>query len=161
MAIMINNIAGGDTATERKITYRDIHFDLIEDALPESTSLYSKVTQTDLRVDTDEGAILNSIKNIFTTTPGEKLLNPTFGINLTQWLFEPVSEMNSQEIGEAVVSGIERFEPRVVVNNITVVSDAARNQYRIAMALLIPTLNIKNKYQAVLGPGFDFITENE
>jgi predicted component of type VI protein secretion system len=69
--------------------------------------------------------------------------------------------MNSREIGEAIVTGIERYEPRVVVNNVTVVSDYEKNQYHIKLALLIPQLNISNNYQAVLGPGFDFITENE
>jgi len=161
MAIVINNIAAQEVVTEKKVTYRDLHFDLQENALPETRSMFSKITQTDLRIDTDEAAILNSIRNIFTTTPGEKILNPTFGINLTQWLFEPVSEMVSREIGEAIVTGIERYEPRVVVNNVTVVSDFEKNQYHIKLALLIPQLNISNNYQAVLGPGFDFITENE
>ena len=161
MAIYINKVASATNEQELKVVYRDLHLDLQENALPDVGSLYTKVTQTDLRVDTDEGAILNSIRNIFTTTPGEKVLNPTFGINLAQWLFEPVNELTSREIGEAIVTGIERFEPRVVVNNVTVVSDRDKNQYHIKLALLMPQLNISNNYQAVLGPGFDFITENE
>lgn len=161
MAIYINNVASKSVPSTERTVYKDVHLDLQENALPEINSLYAKVTQTDLRADVDEGAILNSIRNIFLTTPGEKVLNPTFGVNLLQWLFEPMTEITSREIGEAIVEGIERFEPRVVVNNVTVVANYKLNQYNIKLALMIPQLNIKNNYLAVLGPGFNFLTENE
>lgn len=161
MSIIINNASAPSVTTEKKVTYTDIHFDLTENSIPDTKTLFSEITKTDLRVSSDEGAILNSIRNIFQTTPGEKILNPTFGINLTQWLFEPANEFTAREIGEAIVNGIERYEPRVVVNNVAVVADMDNNQYRIKLALLLPQLNISREYPAILGPGFDFITENE
>jgi len=161
MSIIINNASAPSVTTENNITYTDIYFDLTENSIPDSKTLFSEITKTDLRVSSDEAAVLNSIRNIFQTTPGEKVLNPTFGINLTQWLFEPANEFTAREIGEAIVSGIERYEPRVVVNNVAVVADIDNNQYRIKLALLLPQLNISREYPAILGPGFDFITENE
>lgn len=162
MAIIINNYNKTSTTGHKGVTYRDVWYDLQEDALPAIDSPFAKSTRTDLRVSEDEGAILNSIKNIFTTVPGEKVLNPAFGVNLVQWLFEPVSEFNAHEIGEAIVTGIEKYEPRVVVNSVTVLSNPETNEYTVKLALLMPQLNISKEYTGLLSsPGFDFITENE
>lgn len=143
-------------------TYRDLYLDLIESDQPYNDSLYGKSTQVDLRTAIDEGAILNSLRNIFTTNPGEKILDPTFGLSLSRWLFEPLDEFVAQEIGEAIVEGIEKFEPRVSVNNITVNMNAEQNQYDLKLVLTIPSLNIIDKsYEAILKqPGFDFLTNS-
>ena len=39
----------------------------------------------DLKIDYDEKAIYNSIRNIFNTKKGQKILNPTFGLDLEQY----------------------------------------------------------------------------
>ena len=162
MAIKVNRVASRPTQTERKTTYRDLYLDLVEDERPVTNSLYGKVTRLDLHTSIDEGAIMNSLRNIFTTNPGEKILDPTFGLNLTKWLFEPVDEFIAQEIGEAIMEGIEKFEPRVSIKNITVNMDAERNQYDLKLVLTIPSLNIIDKtYDAILNqPGFNFLTNS-
>ena len=148
--------------TESKFKYKDIVFDLVEDERPNSTSLYNKVTNTDLRYTADEGAIMNSIKNIFTTRPGDKLLSPTFGLDLSKWLFEPIDEYRAQEIGEMLHAGIEKFEPRVRLKNVTVLTDPENHSYRITLSIMIPKLNISRNLDAVLkSPGFDFVTTTE
>ena len=111
MSIKVTSI---ESKVIREVTdhkYRDLSLDLAEDERPYTSSLYTKVTNTDLRVSQDEGAIMNSIKNIFTTKPGEKILSPTFGLDLSKWLFEPVDEFRAREIGDAIHMGLERFEP--------------------------------------------------
>ena len=131
--------------SETKYKYKDIVFDLVEDERPNTTSLYHKVTNTDLRHTVDEGAIMNSIKNIFTTKPGDKLLNPTFGLDLSKWLFEPIDDFRAREIGEVLHAGIEKFEPRVTLKNVTVLTDPENHSYRITLSILIPKLNISRK----------------
>lgn len=160
MAIKITNVESRKTQTERRITYRDLFLDLTESEQPRTTALYGKQTQLDLHTSVDEGAIMNSLKNIFTTNPGEKILDPTFGLNLTQWLFEPLNEFTAQEIGEAIIEGIETFEPRVNIKNVSVDMNVDRNEYRLELVLTIPSLNIIDKtYGAILKqPGFDFLT---
>ena len=159
MAINIDQLSSNRGETERQYIYSDIHMDLVADPSPTSSALHSKGTTVDIKLSIDEGAIMNSIKNIFSTTPGEKILNPTFGVNLTRWLFEPISEFNGREIGEAIVSGLQRFEPRVQLNNVTVEVNEEESMYEITLVLTIPSLNIINKkYQAILNqPGFDFL----
>lgn len=162
MSIIISKVKGIDRTVVSRGIYKDIHFPLSENMLPDEETLYGKITRTDLQISVDEQAVMNSIKNIFTTTPGEKILNPEFGVNLTQWLFEPASEFNAREIGEAIQTGISRFEPRVQLTRVSVIVDEENNQYIIKLALQIPSLNITKEYDAVLQqPGFDFITPNE
>ena len=162
MAIQLNKVKGEDTTTTKKITYRDLEIDLKEVAIPTIDKQYGRVSRTDLKQSLDESAILNSIKNIFTTTPGQKILNPAFGVNLTRWLFEPLNDFTANEIGQVVLQGIERFEPRVQVANVTVLTDMLNERYIIKLSLRIPQLNINREYTAsLMHPGFDFLTENE
>jgi len=162
MAIKVNRVANQPTQTERRVTYRDLYLDLVESDQPYNDAMYGKSTQIDLKTSSDEGAIMNSLRNIFTTNPGEKILDPTFGLSLTRWLFEPLDEFVAQEIGEAIVEGIEKFEPRVSIKNITVNMNAEHNQYDLKLVLTIPSLNIIEKsYEAILNqPGFDFLTNS-
>lgn len=150
-----------DNTSTRRSKYRDIHMDL-EEQTNVGSNLYNIKTKIDLKVSEDEAAIINSIKNIFTTTPGEKILKPDFGLNLTQWLFRQLDEFTAREIGEAIVTGIERYEPRVTVKNVNVDVDYEKNQYTIQLVLTIPSLNIYDKpYDALLNqPGFDFLTNS-
>ena len=162
MAIKIQPGQALPTTSERKITYRDLHLDLQEQEKPRNMHMYGSTTLIDLQISVDEGAIMNSLKNIFTTTPGEKILDPEFGLNLSRWLFQPASDFTAQEIGEAIVQGIERYEPRVKLKTVNVSVQYEKNQYTIDLVLTIPSLNIIEKtYTGILHqPGFDFLTEN-
>ena len=130
MSIRINALAGPPTKTKKKFTYTDVQLDLAEVDVPQSEQLHAKRTNKDLKLLVDEGAIINSIKNIFTTTPGEKILNPAFGINLSQWLFEPVSDIVAREIGEAIFGGVKRYEPRARMLTVSVETDDANNAFK-------------------------------
>jgi len=162
MSINVNIIRGTEDKDLPRRTYSDIRFDLAEDSQPRAKTLFSQSTQTDLQASNDEAAIMNSIRNIFNTVPGQKVLNPGFGINLSQWLFEPANEINAREIGEAIQLGISRFEPRVLLTHVTVVADPNKDQYVIQLAIQIPSLNINKTYGAALQQnGFELLTENE
>lgn len=159
MAIKV--YAGNVSATQKetKVKYKDLFLDLAEQS-NSGNSLFNKKTSLDLKASVDEAAIVNSIRNIFTTTPGEKILDPTFGLNLSQWLFQPLDEFTAREIGETILNGIQKYEPRVKVNNINVDVLEEQNQYTIKLVLTVPSLNIFDKsYDAILAqPGFEFLT---
>lgn len=161
MAIKITTGKAPPPRTEKQIRYRDVFLDLDEES-SNKKQFFAKNTTTDLKTSTDEGAIVNSIKNIFSTSPGERILEPTFGLNLKQWLFQPLDTFTAQEIGETIVAGIEKYEPRVLVNNVNVDIDEENHQYTIQLVLTVPSLNINSKsYDAILSqPGFDFLTHN-
>lgn len=159
MAIKVNIGEVKNTQADNKIRYKDVFLDL-EEKSNSGRSFYNKDTKVDIKSSDDEAAIVNSIRNIFSTSPGERILEPTFGLNLKQWLFEPLDEFTAQEIGETIVSGIKRFEPRVEIKNVNVNINYEQHEYALQLVMSVPALNINDKtYDAILAqPGFNFLT---
>ena len=126
---------------DRIYTYSDLEFDLTIN-YTKNGALNNIREQSDVRADYDINAIKNSIFNIFTTIPGQKILNPTFGINLLYLLFTGITTSNARSLGDIVLKGINKYEPRVNVDNINITTDIENQTYTIDMILSIPTLNI-------------------
>ena len=124
--------------------YKDIELDIRENKKLTGQGLYSKNIVTDIEHSLDYEAIKNSIVNIFNTTPGEKILSPYFGLSLKQYLFEPTSLNIANVIGDVILIGLNRWEPRVIVDNIDIVVDHDQQTYEITLRLLIPSLNNNN-----------------
>jgi phage baseplate assembly protein W len=127
---------------ERNYTYRDLEVDL-EIEYTKGNYLKNIKEQKDIVADYDINAIKNSIFNIFTTIPGQKILNPTFGLNLLYFLFTGISDSNARLLGESILKGINKFEPRVTVEKINVITDVENQQYTIELILSVPSLNIE------------------
>ena len=121
-------------------TYADMSLDLKLEQV-QNEEAYSKLYTKDIRADYDLGAIENSIKNLFTSFPGDKLLNPEFGLNLNQFLFMACSENTAQLIGNLIHNEIKRQEPRVVVEAIEVIADIPSAEYNITLTLAVPFIN--------------------
>ena len=103
-----------------------------------SNELYKQQQILDLQADNNLGAIYNSITNIITTTPGQKPLNPVFGISFGQILFSQITNERALSIGNAIYAGIQKFEPRVNIINVNVTPDPEANQYEITITVNIP-----------------------
>lgn len=127
--------------TENRPLYVDLKLDLNANYV-KKPRLQSFDNIIDLKASYDLEAIYNSLFNIFTTMPGQKILNPTFGLNLNQFLFTAITEDNASMIGEMILKGIQRYEPRVVVRKVYVIPDPDQNTYQIGLRLDVPTLNI-------------------
>lgn len=127
----------------QNFTYSDLHLDLQVNQLV--TNQVQKLTQqVDLTVDYDLGAIRNSIINIFTTSPGDKILNPEFGIDLRDYLFLPVAETVALSIYSDIFDNITRFEPRIVLNKLEVKPDYDNQQYTINMSISVPSIQVND-----------------
>jgi len=122
-------------------TYTDITMDAQPNDLQMNSNLYKPTNSTDIAVSVDEGAIRNSIVNIFNTIPGQKILNPEFGLDLKRFLFDPLTDFTAKVIGDTIYKGIDRWEKRVRIVNIDVRQDYDNYQYVIALTLLIPKLS--------------------
>jgi phage baseplate assembly protein W len=128
------------TTTTQPFTYSDLHLDLEYEYLL-NNELHKIPEIKDIKVDYDLAAIKNSIINIFLTIPGQKILNPFFGLNLIQYVFEPCDEYTAQLIGQRIQAGITTFEPRVILTKIQVISQPSSQSYQITLVINIPTLN--------------------
>jgi len=136
-AIVLNTIS----APLSSPIYKDLLLDL-KISYTQNTQLLKRREIKDIQISEDIGAIKNSLFNLFTTMPGQKLLTPLYGLNLTQYLFTPVSETQGQIIGEAILKGVQKFEPRIQIQKLNIQLDNDNNQYNIIMIINVPTLNI-------------------
>lgn len=131
------------TDTE-SVIYSDVQLDFQQNDNMSSGGLYTEPTSTDILASVDDAAIRNSLTNLFTTQPGQKLLNPVYGLNLGQFLFAPITKTIARMIGMRIVEGIELFEPRVKVVNVNVWPAVEESTYYVDLSLKIPLLNNRN-----------------
>jgi phage baseplate assembly protein W len=68
----------------------------------------------------DELDIRESLLILLSTRPGERVMRPLYGCNLHALVFEQVSESVATQIRQAVRTAIERCEPRVSVELVSV-----------------------------------------
>jgi len=143
---------------EQTNLYRDLHLDLKVNNIIPSRGLFREPTSTDIEYDYDEAAIKNSLKNLFTTMPGQKLLKPDYGLNLAQFLFIPASKTMARVIGERILEGIQTYEPRVSVENVNVKVNEDQGEYTIDLTVKIPKLsNSTVVFTGLIAqPGFSF-----
>lgn len=121
--------------------YKDLLLDLLL-AYTRSPELLKNQEVKDATPIYDFRAVSQSLKNLFSTLPGQKILNPLYGLDLRKYLFENVSTSVGYIIGLELYDSIPLFEPRVVVTNIDVVADPENNQYIIDITYVVPTLQV-------------------
>jgi phage baseplate assembly protein W len=91
----------------------------------------------------DINSVVNGIKNIFTWSKGSRVLKPEFGNSLYQFIYEPINSVTAKNIGREVKEMIEKWEPRVIIDEVLITPFPDENQYDISVSYHIPTL--KNK----------------
>ena len=85
----------------------------------------------------DIQAIKRSVKNIILTNKYERPFNPDFGCNLRGFLFENITEPLLVIIKDRVAMAIEKYEPRVSVEDVVVKEDIDKNGISIMVSFLI------------------------
>jgi phage baseplate assembly protein W len=72
-----------------------------------------------------EANVRDSIRLILLTNPGERLMREQFGCGLRHFLFEPNTVTTRQLLRERILQAINRWEPRVAVQEVSVEAVAA------------------------------------
>ena len=65
-----------------------------------------------------EQDICESLRILLSTSLGERVMQPTYGCNLQELLFEPLSPTVASNIKELVRTAILYHEPRIFLNNL-------------------------------------------
>lgn len=144
MAIKINSLKldkNSEKSLKSEYLYKDIAFDLSQD-VSFNNQLNKKEFLKDVAVLYDEESIKNSIATAFLTSPGDKILSPTYGIDLRRYLFEAIDDFTSEIIQDDIETKLPIMEPRITVNKVVVEADEDNNQYNIYMQIDVPSLNI-------------------
>jgi len=85
----------------------------------------------------DVQAIKRAVKNIILTNKYERAFNSDFGCNLRGFLFENITEPLLVIIKDRVAMAIEKYEPRVSVEDVVVKEDIDKNGINIMVSFLI------------------------
>ena len=94
-------------------------------------------------------AIKNSLHNIFSWTPGERILNPEFGSNLRKLLYEGLTDFNQELIIAEIRNSVSQWEPRVRIDDIvklTSTDDVENNTVYLRIIYSIPSLTKEQFY---------------
>jgi len=127
----------------RKFSYADLKLDLDLNSNIPSTPVGASKNAVDFRLSYDENAIFNSIRNIFNTKKGQKILNPIFGLDLEVFLFDNISRENADIIGKTIYEELPIYEPRITVDSVNVIARPDDNEYEISITIIIPLLDNK------------------
>jgi len=61
--------------------------------------------------------VKQNFKNLLLTSPGERMMNPDFGIGLRSFLFEPEQKVSGM-IRQKITSQVSRYMPFIRINKI-------------------------------------------
>ena len=144
MAIKIKSLEANsldETSLDKGYLYKDLALDL-NPAYSYNSQLNRKEFLKDVQASYDIQAITNSIINAFLTAPGDKILNPTYGIDLRRFLFEPIDEFTTEIIKDDIQTNLPLMEPRITLDNINIDADEEENQYDIELQINVPSLGV-------------------
>tara|TARA_B100001996_G_scaffold382981_1_gene376610 strand:- start:1700 stop:2092 length:393 start_codon:yes stop_codon:yes gene_type:complete len=97
----------------------------------------------DLVVSRDASAIKQALTNLLLTNKGERLFNPRYGSNIRNYLFEPLDFGTAAQIRANIVYTINKFEPRVDLEQLEVIPNFDDNGFDVEMVYTIDGLDIQ------------------
>lgn len=68
----------------------------------------------------DEVDIKSSLDILFSTDPGERVMQPTYGCALRKFVFEPMNISTKTMMGKIIKDALMYHEPRIIVDKIEV-----------------------------------------
>ena len=90
----------------------------------------------------NENAIARAVRNIVSTTPGEKLFSPDFGSSVSEILFENVDDITAVSIRDEIRSSLSNYEPRVELIDVEVDPNFDENQFDVLITYRIIGVDI-------------------
>lgn len=87
----------------------------------------------------DNGAIENSLGNIWKTLQGSRRMLYPFATPSWGVLFEQIDETTARELGRMLLKSIETWEDRIEVTNIKISADPDNNQYVVTLSYRVIT----------------------
>lgn len=79
----------------------------------------------------DDRLIKNDILQLLLTVPGERVMRPDFGVNLRNFVFEPMTQRSLFSLRTEIQHQIATQEPRVIVRDVELERDDDANKLAI------------------------------
>jgi phage baseplate assembly protein W len=137
MANIRINLSGlNDTKEVHPYLYRDMNSNIADNS-----------NKTDIITNDDINAIFGSLKNLFIYSPGQRILNPPYGLNFNSVLYEPMNNKTADAIGMLIFNGIKKWEPRVTVQDVQIDPDIDNHTYYITITFTVNGLGQNRTFQ--------------
>jgi phage baseplate assembly protein W len=94
---------------------------------------------------TTQEAIKSNLVNWFLTNQGERPLNPNFGGNLRQFLFQQISEDTIEFLEEDIQSQLSTVFPSVIVDSLEVTTNPDYNSITVVLKYSVESTNISDE----------------
>lgn len=130
-----------DESLKKDYLYKDIALDLNQQ-VSFNKQLNKKEYLKDVAALFDVEAVKNAVATALLTSPGDKILNPTYGVDLRRYIFEPIDDFTADIIKDDIEVKLPKAEPRVTVKNVEVIGDEDNNTYWINLQINVPSLDI-------------------
>ena len=79
----------------------------------------------------DKAAIVQAMTSLILTNKGERLFQPEIGCDVSGMLFEPLDFGTAGLIKSSIKETLDKFEPRISVNDILCTPDYDNNGYSV------------------------------
>jgi len=96
---------------------------------------------------TTKDAIRNNLINYFLTNKTERYLNPTFGGNIRQFIFEQITEGNTDLLQETIQTDLSLFFPNIEVQTFNVLTSPDVNTVQIELSYNVIDTGITDEIQ--------------
>lgn len=102
---------------------------------------------------TAEDDIRESLHILLSTTPGERVMQPSYGCDLKSQVFEEIDEEAATVIADLIKRAILFFEPRITVERISVDIENVEDQLNGIIQIFITyTIRATNNRQNIVYP---------
>jgi hypothetical protein len=92
-----------------------------------------------------ETDIAQSLVILLGTRPGERVMQPDYGCDLRRLVFEPMNQNTVTDLKDTITRAVRLFEPRVILEAITVDDDDAREGLlRVGLEYTIISTNTRH-----------------
>ena len=127
--------------------YIDVKLDLKQKikVSPNRHEILSSITNRDKDIDViyDTNCILHSLRELFRTPKGSRVLVPEYGTNLYQYIGKSITNLTCDLIANSLQFDIKKWEPRVTVLNLKVTQEADNSQVNIDLYISIPEISVE------------------
>lgn len=91
----------------------------------------------------DEDDVVQSLRILLSTIQRERVLEPDFGLDLVQMIFEPLSVPAAALLTRKIEKAILNYEPRIELDNVDYVQDVEKGRIDITIEYTIRATNTR------------------
>ena len=99
----------------------------------------------------NENAIAQSIRNLLLTNFYERPFKPQLGSNLKKFLFEPIDNITTSLIQDAIFETLRNYEPRVTVQEVVATPNYEDQRYDVSVTFFVKnSIDLSTQFKSMI-----------